>query len=83
MQESTDPISLAILDLEAESKVLQLVVGFLLAHSPRAFSDLEAIEPVLSDLASQMLLTDRQIAVAQETLSRVLAQVRKYQQRPQ
>jgi hypothetical protein len=79
MAEPTDPISLAILDLEAESKAMQAMIGFLLVSSPEAFANLAQLEPVLGDLATQFALTDRQIAKLQGTVSRTLEQARLYQ----
>ena len=74
-------ISLAILDLEAESRAMQAMIGFLLAATPEAQANLEQIEPALGDLAIQFALTDRQNARLQETVSLVLQQVRAYRAR--
>jgi len=79
MPDLNDPVSLAILDLEAESKAMQTMVAFLVAASPEAFANLQQLEPVLGDLAIQFQLTDRQIVKLQETVSRTLEQVRRYQ----
>ena len=72
----SDPIVLAIQDLEASSKILQLVLAFILVHDPAALEALERLEPMLGDMAGQEPLTDRQIETMQSTLRHILLNVR-------
>lgn len=78
MTKPTDPISLAILGLEAESKALQTMVALLLVASPEALAYLEKLEPAIGDLAIQFALTDAQIAKLQKTISRAVVEARQF-----
>jgi hypothetical protein len=73
---SDDPLGVAVLDLQAESKALQMIVAFILVQNPAALAVLEQLKPVMGELARQGQLTDRQIAVFRSTLGRMLENVR-------
>jgi hypothetical protein len=75
MQEPTDPLSLAILRLEAQSLALQKIVALLLCESPSAVANLELLVNVSPESALNSSATDGQIAALGATLRLVLAQV--------
>lgn len=77
MDQPLHQLSVDILDLQAESKVLQMVVAFLLVHNAAALELLEQLEPMIADLAAQESLTDRQVAVFRSTLSKMVVNVRR------
>ena len=79
MTEPTDPISVAILDLEAQVHAHRLMLGLLLADNELALKVLRHIAPSLPDLSLRLPVTDRQIAVMTDEVAAVLTQMDKLQ----
>ncbi|MEP6792197.1 MAG: hypothetical protein ABI907_12560 [Ramlibacter sp.] len=65
----------AVTKLDAEAKLMRLVIGFLLADNPGAAARLKLLIPQLDDVTLQFLISDEQRAHMKVTLSQLVATV--------
>lgn len=81
MTEPTDPVTAAILQLEAEARALRVVLGLVLAESPAGLRLLQQIVPHLETLGLNVSLTDGQLIHLNKVVLEILEQAQTYREK--